>query len=151
MTAKVKCEYFENGNCFSILENAEAKEARSLNCSNDNEQACCYLCSYYHGCEISCNFLGENKGKIKKQKFVESSNEYKIRILRCPLCESKMLHSDANLRIGGWTGLLKLVPFGSLGELGEELLPVTLFICPKCGKIEFMAQEKTKQRIINRS
>lgn len=62
-----------------------------------------------------------------------------------------MLHSEVELRIGGWSGIMQLVPFGSWGEVSEELLPVVLHVCPKCGKIEFMAQEKTKQKIINRS
>ena len=147
----VKCKFLKDGNCTSVMDNEEVKEARKISCSSDNEQACCYLCFRYKGCEISCNFLGENKNKFKGKPSIGSFENKPVRVLRCPLCDSKMLNTKANLRVGGWTGLMQLVPFGSLGELGEELLPVTLHVCPKCGKLEFMAQEKTKQTIINRS
>lgn len=150
-TCKVKCQYLKDGDCASITSNDEAEEARKISCNNDNKQACCYLCSYYHGCEISCVFLGETKNKPKNKQKKDNTEANQPNILTCPLCNSKMLHAKADLRIGGWTGLMKLVPFGELGELGEELLPVTLYVCSKCGKLEFMAQEKTKQKIINRS
>jgi hypothetical protein len=61
-----------------------------------------------------------------------------------------MIHSEVKLRTGGWSGLMQLLPFGSWGELGEELLPVEVYVCVRCGKIEFMAPEKTRQRIIER-
>lgn len=61
-----------------------------------------------------------------------------------------MLHSEVKLRTGGWSGLMQLVPFGSWGEVEEELLPVMIYLCPKCGKLEFMALEKTRQKIIDR-
>lgn len=150
MAFKVKCEFLKDGNCASIMGNDEAKEVRKISCSNDNEQACCYLCPRYQGCEISCNFLGENKNKPQNKQPVDTIENNKIRVLRCPLCDSKMLHSEVKLRVGGWSGLMQLVPFGSWGEVSEELLPVTLYLCPKCGKLEFMAQEKTKQKIIDR-
>jgi hypothetical protein len=62
-----------------------------------------------------------------------------------------MVFKEVNLRVGGWSGVLKgLHPaLDVMGELGEELLPVTLYVCPKCGKLEFRAQEKTKERIIS--
>jgi hypothetical protein len=71
-------------------------------------------------------------------------------LLSCPLCQSKMVHSEVKLRTGGWSGLAQLLPLGELGELGEELLPVEVHVCVRCGKIELMAPEKTRQRIIDR-
>ena len=63
-----------------------------------------------------------------------------------------MLNTKMNLRAGGWEGFTKGLPFGigEFGEISEELLPVIVYVCPKCGKLEFMAQEKTKQKIISR-
>jgi hypothetical protein len=151
MAFKVKCEFIKGENCTSVITNDEAKEVRKISCSNDNEEACCYLCDRYQGCEISCNFLGENKSKSKNKLSNESIEDKKIRFLRCPLCDSKMLHSEVKLRTGGWSGLMQLIPFGSWGEVGEELIPVVLHVCPKCGKLEFTAPEKTKQNIISRS
>ena len=153
MTFKVKCEFLKDGDCTSIMANDEAKEVRKISCSNDNEQACCYLCSRYQGCEISCNFLGENKSKSHNNKQSETIGDNKIRVLRCPLCDSKMLHTKINLRAGGWEGMTQALPLGigEIGEISEELFPVLVYVCPKCGKLEFIAPEKTKQKIINRS
>jgi hypothetical protein len=151
MAFKVKCEFLKDGDCASIASNDEAKEVRKISCSNDNEQACCYLCSRYQGCEISCDFIGENKNKSQNKQPPDSIEKNKIRVLKCPLCNSKMIHSEIKLRIGGWSGIMQALPLGSLGELGEELLPVVLYVCPKCGKLELVAQEKTKQKIIDRS
>jgi hypothetical protein len=148
---KVDCKYLKDESCLSIASNDEAKEVRKISCNNDNEQACCYLCSYYHGCEISCAFLGENKKVIKRKPIV--TDEKQSKILRCSSCDQKMVFNQVNLRVGGWSGALKgLHPaIDALGELDEELLPVILYICTKCGKLEFRAQEKAKERIINNS
>jgi hypothetical protein len=135
MVFKVECKFLKAGKCVSIAESEEAKEARKTDCKSNNKQSCCYLCSNYEGCEISCTFLGE------KEK------------MRCPLCNSKMFHSEMNLRAGGWSGAMKGLPLGigEFGEIAEELLPVIVYVCPNCGKLEFIAKEKTKQKIINRS
>lgn len=151
--SKIKCQYLKDGNCESILTNDEAKEARKISCNNDNEQACCYLCSYYHGCGISCVFLGENKSKPKKyQKKVKTESSVPS-ILRCPLCNSKMHSSKMNIRVGGWQGVTKVLhpAIDLMGEIGEELLPVIIYVCPNCGKLEIIAQEKAKQMILERS
>jgi hypothetical protein len=146
---KVECEYLENGNCQSITSNDEAKEVRKISCNNDDEGACCYLCSYYHRCEISCAYLGENKRIIKRKTNVTEGTTSKI--LRCSSCDQKMVFREVNLRIGGWSGALKGIDpaLDTIGELGEQLLPVILYICPKCGKLEFKAQEKAKEKIID--
>ena len=125
MVSQVKCKFLEDGNCSSVMANDEAKEVRKISCSNDNEQACCYLCSYYKGCEISCNFLGENKNQSKNKRSVDSVKAKKKSVLRCPLCDSKMLYTKMNLRAGGWEGFLeKGLPLriGEFGEISEELL-----------------------------
>lgn len=150
MTALVKCEFLQDNICSAISDNAEAKEVRNISCSNDNEQACCYLCALYNRCQISCNYLGKNKNKPKSKTQVISENTNPS-FLRCLRCESKMLHSEVKLRVGGWTGFAQLFPLGSLGELGEEVFPVIMHVCPNCGKIEFTAKEKTQQKIIDRS
>jgi hypothetical protein len=151
--SEIQCQYLQDGNCKSVMENDEAKEARRTACNNDNEQACCYLCSHYHGCGISCVFLGENKNKSKDRAKIIKTEAKQPSILRCPLCDSKMIHTKINLRAGGWEGVTKGLPLGigEFGELDEELLPVIIFVCPNCGKLELIAQEKTKQKIIDRS
>jgi hypothetical protein len=144
MASKVICEFLRDGNCFSVMVNDEAKEGRIISCSNSNVQACCYLCTRSQGCEISCNVLVDNKSEPRNIQPENSSEDNKLQVLKCPLCDSKMLHSKMNLRAGGWEGMARALPL-------EELLPVIIYVCPKCGKLEFIAQEKTKQKIIDRS
>jgi ribosomal protein S27AE len=38
-----------------------------------------------------------------------------------------------------------------LEKLGEESLPVIVYLCPKCGKMEFVAEEKTRQKLLSKS
>ncbi len=148
----VNCAFLKEGNCRSIVDNYEAKEVRMISCSNQNLQACCYLCSRYQGCKISCNFLGENKNQPTTKQPTESFEDNKLRVLSCPLCGSRMLNTKMSLRAGDWEGFTKGLPLGigEIGEISEELLPVIIYVCPKCGKLEFMAQEKTKQKIIDK-
>jgi hypothetical protein len=139
----IDCQFLKEGNCLSIVNNQEALTSRKTTCGNENDQACCYICDLYEGCEISCNYLGENKAKQKEIKAA-------MKITRCPLCGSRMLHSEVKLRIGGWSGALHGLPLGDLGELSEELLPVEMYVCVRCGKMELMALKETKDRIIHK-
>ena len=141
----INCKYLKDTDCLSIQENVEAKAARKVACENKNEKACCYLCDHYSVCEISCDFLGENKNP----KTVSKVDNKKINVERCPKCDSKMHYAIVNLRVGGWEGVFNVLPVGALGTIQEELLPVKVYVCSKCGKMEFYALEKTKQKIIN--
>jgi hypothetical protein len=62
-----------------------------------------------------------------------------------------MLQSEVKFRTGGWNGVWQLIPFGSWGEVGEELLPLQIHACPKCGKVEFTANPKEIQKVIDLS
>ena len=149
MTGPVKCEFLQDNNCSAITDNVEAIEVRNISCSNDNEQSCCYLCSFRSKCQISCNFLGEKNAAIQKPQAKDVKTQSKF--LRCLRCDSKMIHADVKLRVGGWSGIYQTLPLGSLGELGEEVFPVVMHVCLKCGKIEFTAKEETQQKIIART
>ena len=54
----------------------------------------------------------------------------------------------AQFRIGGTGGTWKLI-FSEWAELGEKMLPFYIYVCPKCGKIELFADEKTKNKLIS--
>jgi len=55
----------------------------------------------------------------------------------------------APFRIGGTRGGWKLL-FGELAELGEEMLPIYVFMCSKCGRLELFVDKKTQERLSNR-
>lgn len=125
--AQVKCEYLKEENCTAVSMNDEGQATRQEGCENNNKNACCYVCPFYHKCEISCAYLGERK---------------------CPLCGSEMYHARLSFRIGGWEGFMRGLPLG-MGEIGqdlEELLPMVVYVCSKCGKSEFFADEKAIRR-----
>jgi hypothetical protein len=129
------------------MTNDEAREGRLIGCSNSNIRACCSLCSRLQGCNISCKLeINKNEEDLPKN---DSSENKKIQTLTCSLCNIVMLNSRMNLKIEEST---KSVPpaIGKIDEISKELLPVLIYMCPNCGKIEFVAQEKTKQRIINK-
>lgn len=54
--------------------------------------------------------------------------------LRCS-AELKRLGVE-KFRIGGATGLVKLV-FDEWAELGEDVLPLEVWVCPGCRRVEF--------------
>ena len=51
----------------------------------------------------------------------------------------------ANFRIGGTSGGMKLL-FGEWAEVGEQMVPMYVFVCPYCGKIELYATEEMRKR-----
>jgi len=56
----------------------------------------------------------------------------------------------ASFRIGGTSGGWKLL-FGEWAELGENMIPLCIYVCPQCGRIELFADEGTKQRLLQLS
>ncbi len=53
----------------------------------------------------------------------------------------------AQFRVGGTSGGMKLL-FGEWAELGENMIPMYVFVCPHCGKIELYATEDLRQKAV---
>ncbi len=69
-------------------------------------------------------------------------------IRKCSFCgQNAQFIYTANFRIGGTSGGMKLL-FGEWAELGESMVPMYVFVCPNCGKIELYATEDLKQKAI---
>lgn len=74
-------------------------------------------------------------------------NENEVK--KCLSCNEEMRFAGkAPFRIGGTSGGWKLL-FGEWAELGEEMLPFYIYVCPKCGRVELFADEETKQRLLH--
>jgi len=70
-------------------------------------------------------------------------------IRKCSFCgENAQFVYTANFRTGGTSGGMKLL-FGEWAELGESMIPMYVFVCPNCGKIELYATEDLKQKAIS--
>ena len=69
-------------------------------------------------------------------------------IRKCTACgENAQYIYTAEFRIGGTSGGMKLI-FGEWAELGESMIPMYVFVCPRCGKVELYATENLRQKAI---
>jgi hypothetical protein len=65
------------------------------------------------------------------------------------MCGAAMEFAEkASFRVGGTSGAWKLL-FGEWAELGESMIPLNIYVCPQCGKIELFADEETKGRLLS--
>lgn len=69
-------------------------------------------------------------------------------IRKCTYCgQNAQFVYTAKFRVGGTSGGAKLL-LGEWAELGEEMIPMYVFVCPNCGKIELIATEELRQKAI---
>jgi hypothetical protein len=143
------CEYLTSENlCLAVIDNEKSKASRQVRCKNDEKSTCCYLCMLVFDCANPCRFLGsaENESHpidvektsidsklIDEEKKPEMDKWEKSDVAWCSMCNVEMSQAKTKFRIDGSEG--------SLGKLGEKELPVIVFLCPKCGKIEFKADK----------
>ncbi|HSV50208.1 MAG TPA: hypothetical protein VLH35_07815 [Candidatus Acidoferrales bacterium] len=67
---------------------------------------------------------------------------------KCSFCgQDAQFVYTANFRVGGTSGGAKLI-LGEWAELGETMIPMYVFVCPNCGKVELSATEELRQRAI---
>jgi predicted RNA-binding Zn-ribbon protein involved in translation (DUF1610 family) len=70
---------------------------------------------------------------------------------KCKTCGVEIQFAGENaFRTGGTSGGWKFL-FGEWAELDENVMPLLLYVCPKCGKVEFYANKKIRQRLINQT
>jgi hypothetical protein len=66
-------------------------------------------------------------------------------------CGTAMRFAEtASFRVGGTSGGWKLL-FGEWAELGESMIPLDIYVCPECGRVELVEGEETKQRLLKLS
>jgi hypothetical protein len=69
-------------------------------------------------------------------------------IRKCSSCEQSAQYVyTANFRTGGTSGGMKLL-FGEWAEVGETMIPMYVFVCPSCGKIDLYATDDLKQKAV---
>ena len=73
---------------------------------------------------------------ISKIKENAEVNHIEKAPVACSFCNIEMSHTKTKFKIDAWEGAPpKFYPDG-LNEFGQEL-PITIYCCPRCGKIEF--------------
>lgn len=138
------CEYLTvDKSCLAVLENQKAKSNRNIRCQNEDKSTCCYLCMHRQGCVISCNYLGQTSEASQSEtseKMLEADSTTKTevdetdaQIVYCPLCNAEMSQAKTKFEIENWRG--------TNPALNGEMLPVLVYLCPKCGKIELRFDE----------
>jgi hypothetical protein len=152
------CEYLTTDKlCSTISESEKAKAARQVHCQNDEKMACCYICSFKRNCAINCRFLGDAESKtehVEAQKTVdedrfiedkktEANQPIDAQIVCCSVCNVEMTQKKTSFKIDGLEEPNKTAD--EAGKLDGELLPVIIYLCPKCGKIDFKANEKLEK------
>jgi len=71
-------------------------------------------------------------------------------VKKCPICGMEMEdYKNHTFRIGGTGGEWAFM-FGDIAEIEEEPLPLHVYICPKCSKMELYAHEQTKKILLSR-
>ncbi len=152
------CEYFSTEKlCEMLTESEKARARRQVHCQNSENMTCCYVCSFRRDCDIKCRYLGniENESSqteadkseveptVINGKKTEMNQTENAPVFFCSECNVEMSLARTKFRISGWEKGLPLKPAeGDSGKLGDEILPVIVYLCPKCGKMEFRADEK---------
>lgn len=148
------CEYFTaEKTCLAVSESPKAQSNRQLRCLNDDKQSCCYICDSRQECSISCKYLGAGDDANSAQPKIENppppicpaptsqSSETKatasIPAVYCASCNIEMGAKKSKLKLEGDIAAPK--HFGDYTPQVEEALPVIVYLCPLCGKIEFRA------------
>jgi hypothetical protein len=153
---EVSCEYLTSDkSCTAVSENKKAIAVRQTHCKNDEKLSCCYLCLHRHECPLNCTFLGKMG---KEPSHIEDTNSEAAKsdvglttnapAITCSSCKATMREGKTKLRISGWEDSGQKLIGGDLEAPEKEWLPVTVNLCPQCGKIEFVAEEEAKQKLI---
>jgi hypothetical protein len=151
------CEYLTSEKlCLAASESEKSRASRKVRCKNEENMTCCYLCMFVLDCANPCRFLGgyENepqqvtveKTKINSSTINEEKNELdkKEHVLDtfCSLCNFEKLQTKTKFKIDGWELSNQKLDGKDSVKFGADMLPVIVYLCPKCGKIDFRFDEK---------
>jgi hypothetical protein len=150
------CEYHTiEKTCIAVSESTKAQANRQLRCLNDEKQSCCYVCDSRSECAISCKFLGSIENTPKPQEAPNPQPESTITTTKpapanptslskdfpvayCSSCNVEMSPKKTKLKFDD-SDAAQSKQFGDYTPQTEDTLPVIVYLCPLCGKIEFRA------------
>jgi hypothetical protein len=138
-------EYITIEKAYLAVSESQKPQVNRQQFLNDKKQGCCYICDSRPEFAISCKYLGSEDGKpttqIEIQKIEpQTTTNYiqtpevdppKLRITTfCSTCNIEMIAKKEKIAINGKDGAKT-----------TEGLPVTIYECPHCGRIEFRASK----------
>ncbi|MCL2173518.1 MAG: hypothetical protein FWB84_07795 [Candidatus Bathyarchaeota archaeon] len=147
------CEYLSLDKTCTVFNDAsKAKTSRQLNCKNDLKTMCCYLCIFRLHCPINCTYLGQSENYAKPKSIPKDTLACtvdktlkdeplpleSIPVAFCFSCNVEMAWAKTQFAVEHWSG-------NKPSLIGDKLLPVTVLLCSKCGKIEFKANLAKKE------
>jgi len=158
------CEHLNYDKTCSVFSGTpKARANRQLNCKNEQKTVCCYLCVFRSHCPINCKYLGQNNNYTETQQPTpkdaspasvssvvdktlndESLPPESIPVAFCFSCNIEMAWTKTHFSIDFWRGNKH-----SLLDNNENVLPATILLCPKCGKIEFKANLTKKEEAMH--
>jgi hypothetical protein len=124
---------------------------RQLHCQNDQKTGCCYLCSFRFQCVVCCKYLGGSGNAVELNSVPERScavvedfkvgdlSLEKVSVAFCFSCNVEMAWAKTQFSLDCWRGNKHLL-------VDDKVLPVTVLLCPKCGKVEFKADNIVAQK-----
>ena len=151
------CEYLTSEKlCLAASESEKSRASRQVRCKNEEKMTCCYLCMFVLDCANPCRFLGGyenepqqvNSEKTKINNSIVSEEKREERktenspVTCCSLCNVEMSQTRTKFKIDGWGESNEKSGGDDSARFEAEMLPVTVYLCPKCGKIDFRADEK---------
>jgi hypothetical protein len=151
------CEYLTSEKlCLAVSEREKSRASSHVRCKNDEKMTCCYLCMFVLDCANPCRFLGgyENEQQqvdAEKTKIISSViSEEKTQgnktenasVTFCSVCNVEMLQTKTKFKIDGWKESNQKLDGDDSARFGAEVLPVIVYLCQKCGKINFRADEE---------
>jgi hypothetical protein len=141
------CEFLSaEKTCDLLTENVKAKANREVRCENEEKTSCCYLCLTRMQCGICCKYLGNLNSayvpvepeKAPTERSIEESKELKeaqignSQLQYCLDCNVELSQAKTELRVKKWKGQKPTM-------LNADMLPIIVYLCPICGKIQFKA------------
>jgi hypothetical protein len=143
------CEYHTpEATCLAVAESPKAQTNRQQRCQNEQKQSCCYTCIQRRECTMSCKYLGADENPPKPQetmnpqietpkpesKTAPTNTAQNLPVSYCISCNVEMTPKKAKLKIAP-----EDKQFGEYSPQTEDNLPVIVYLCPLCGRMEFRA------------
>jgi hypothetical protein len=131
-----------------VAESEKAKANREVKCEHVEKLSCCYVCPSRLHCAISCKYLGSPEAsyvpvaeKAPTDSTIDRPKEHIKTVIAndqvkyCLVCSVEMSEAKTELRVDDWKG-------HKPNMSSADMLPVVIYLCPRCGKIELKADRQ---------